>query len=78
MKLPESFDTMAFACAGLLVIAGVAGALMWFGFFCGCRYGEVKTMASVYKAQLERTQELLHSDIAIANGYKEGQPKSRR
>lgn len=78
MKLPENLNTMAFACAGLLVIACIAGALMWFGFFCGCRYAEVKTMASVYKAQLDRTQELLHSDIAIANGYKDGQSKGHR
>jgi hypothetical protein len=78
MKLPENFNTVAFACVGLLVVAGLAGALMSFGFYCGCRYAEVKTMASVYKAQLDRTQELLHSDIAIANGYKEGQSKSHR
>jgi hypothetical protein len=32
-------------------------------------------MAVVYKAQLDRTQELMRSDLAIVNGYKEGQHK---
>jgi hypothetical protein len=78
MKFPENLNSLALATAALLVIAGIAGALMSFGFFCGCRYAEAKTMAAVYKAQLERTQDLLHSDIAIANNYKEGQTKSRK
>ena len=78
MKLFEDFKPLALAVAALLVIAISAGALMWFGFFCGCRYAEEKTMAVVYKAQLDRTQELMRSDLAIVNGYKEGQHKARK
>ena len=75
MKLFEDFKPLALAVATLLVIAVIAGALMWFGFCCGCRYAEAKTMAAVYKAQLDRTQDLMGSDLAIVNGYKEGQHK---
>ncbi len=75
MKLFEDFKPLVLAVGALLVLAISAGTLMWFGFFCGCRYAEEKTMAVVYKAQLYRTQELMRSDLAIVNGYKEGQHK---
>lgn len=78
MKLFEEFKPLSLAVATLLVIAVIAGALMWFGFYCGCRYAEAKTMAAVYKAQLDRAQDLMGSDLAIVNGYKEGQHKARK
>ena len=78
MKLFEDFKPLALAVAALLVITIIAGALMWFGFCCGCRYAEAKTMAAVYKAQLDRAQDLMHSDLAIVNGYKEGHTKARK
>jgi hypothetical protein len=78
VKLFEDFKPLALATAALLVFVVTAGALMWFGFFCGCRYAEEKTMAVVYKAQLDRTQELMRSDLAIVNGYKEGQHKAHK
>jgi len=78
VKPIEDVKPLAIAVAALLVIAVVAGALTSFGFFCGCRYSEAKTMAAVYKAQLDRTQELMRSDLAIVNSYKEGQSKARK
>lgn len=78
MKLLEDSRQLALGAAVLLMIAVVAGALLSFGFFCGCRYAEAKTMAAVYKAQLDRTQELMRSDLAIVNTYKDGVAKARR
>ena len=78
MKLFEDIKPLAIAVAALLVVAVATGVLVSFGFFCGCRYSEAKTMATVYKAQLDRAQELMRSDIAIVNGYKEGLSKSRK
>ncbi len=78
MKLLEDYRQVLLAAAMLLVIAVAAGAVMSFGFYCGCRYAEAKTMASVYKAQLDRTQELMRSDLAIVNAYKNGVAKARQ
>ncbi len=74
----EDFRPVAVTAAAVLVIGIFAGALVAFGFFCGCRYAEATTMASVYKAQLDRTQELMRSDLAIVNTYKDGVAKARR
>ncbi len=78
MKFFDDFRPLALATAALLITAGFAGVLMSFGFYCGYRYAEATTMASVYRAQLERTQELMRSDLAIVNSYKDGLAKARR
>jgi hypothetical protein len=62
----------------MLTIAVFAGAFVSLGFYCGCRYAEATTMAAVYRAQLDRTQELMRSDLAIVNSYKDGLAKARK
>jgi hypothetical protein len=79
MNLPEGFKPLTLvAVATLLVFAVIAGALMSFGFFCGCRYAEAKTMATVYKVQLDKAQDLMRGDMSIANTYKDGIAKARK
>jgi hypothetical protein len=79
VKLPEEFKPLTLAAAALLLVfVIVAGALISLGFICGCRYAEATTMAAMYKAQLDRTQELMRSDLAIVNSYKDGVAKARR
>jgi hypothetical protein len=79
VKLPEEFKPLTLAAAAmLLVFVVIAGAFTSLGFFCGCRYAEASTMAAMYKAQLDKTQELLRSDLAIVNSYKDGLAKARK
>jgi len=77
--MPEEFKPLTLAAAAsLLVFAVIAGALMSFGFYCGYRYAEVKTMAAVYKAQLDKAHEVMSGDMAIVNTYKDGLAKARK
>ena len=77
--MPEEFKPLTLAAAAaLLVFAVIAGALMSFGFYCGCRYAEAKTMAAVYKAQLDKAHEMMSGDMAIVNTYKDGLAKARK
>jgi hypothetical protein len=78
--MPEEFKplTLVAAASLLLVFTVVAGALMSFGFYCGCRYAEAKTMAAVYKAQLDKAHEVMSGDMAIVNTYKDGLAKARK
>ena len=77
--MPEEFKPLTLAvAAALLVFAVIAGALMSFGFVCGCRYAEAKTMAAVYKAQLDKSQEMMRGDMAIVNTYHDGVAKARK
>jgi len=77
--MPEEFKPLTLVtAAALLVFTVIAGALMSFGFFCGCRYAEAKTMAAVYKAQLDKAHEVMSGDMAIVNTYKDGLAKARK
>jgi hypothetical protein len=78
VKFFDDFRPLALATAAILIIAVFASALVSFGFYCGYRYAEATTMAAVYRAQLDRTQELMRSDFAIVNSYKDGLAKARR